>query len=241
MFLLKIWCSNRLLVCHVKILYYKSYKFVTCHTPGSLQGTCSTCWRGRELQSICTLSPSSCCGPANLYSCLYLSTKELTIKITMIENKKTHLRSNSMGGHEGNRLPGCQVEVFFQIPQHLTIKNHDGDLVKGRLWWWFFVKPGLLCPMDCYDFLYVFLRSQNQSPKKISYQSRWLLIKLDEKIKSFAIKLEVKSGSCCVLETPSVLDQAHSPLVLSADNEGNSFRVSTSKYFFLNTFDSPDM
>ena len=51
----------------------KSYtwmKFVTCHTPGSLQGTCSTCWRGRELQSICTLSPSSCCGPANLYSCL---------------------------------------------------------------------------------------------------------------------------------------------------------------------------
>ena len=153
MFLLKIWCSNRLLVCHVKILYYKSYKFVTCHTPGSLQGTCSTCWRGRELRSICTSSPSSCCGPANLYSCLYLSTKELTIKITMIENKKTHLRSNSMGGHEGNRLPGCQVEVFFQIPQHLTIKNHDGDLVKGRLWWWFFVKPGLLCPMDCYDFL----------------------------------------------------------------------------------------
>ena len=35
-----------------------------------------------------------------------------------------------MGGHEGNRLPGCQVEVLFQVPQHLTIKNHDGDLVK---------------------------------------------------------------------------------------------------------------
>ena len=45
-------------------------KFVTCRTPGSLQGTCSTCWRGRELRSICTSSPSSCCGPANLHSCL---------------------------------------------------------------------------------------------------------------------------------------------------------------------------